>query len=136
MLTLKNQISELGGYKTQFTEEEKERLSKCFALIQGYILNNYKSKTSRDYVELQLHRNSYTHSYLVINLKDSKVYLSHRDYGSGKENYFCNNESRFVGWKYTMCLIVVERWQEIKEILDNYFNNVKSVSELCETFTI
>ena len=135
MLTLKNQIIELGGYKANFTEKEKEQLSKCFVQIQEYILSNYKLKTSRDYVELQLHCNPYTHSYLVINLRKEEVYLSHRDYGNNVDNYFCEQESFLTGG-YKMCLIVVERWQEIKETLDNYFNSVKSISELCETFTI
>lgn len=136
MLELRDKINGLTDYKSLFTLDEKEALTQCFTKIQEHIISQYETKNSRDSVELRLHYNAYTHSFLVIDLRNKAIYLSHRDHGSSKDNYFCNDESTREGWKYTLCLIVVERWEEIKGILDNYFSNVKSVPELCSTFNL
>lgn len=136
MLTLSNKISELSTYKSNFSNEEKIELTRCFGEIQQYIISNYLSKDTRNHIELQLHRNSFTHSYLVINCARQEVYLSHRDHGSSINNYFCTDEGSFVGWKYTMALIVIDKWNEIKEMLKDYLCNTKSVSDLCIEFRL
>mgnify|MGYP000910966681 CR=1 FL=1 len=135
MLRLTKRIFELHPYGKKFDSKEKVQLTECFEKIQDYILDTY-SKTSRRIVELQLHDNAYTHSYLVIDFENNEVYLSHRDHGNSRDDYFCSNESSHIGWKYALCVIVIENWQDIKETLDKYFETAKNVSDLCGSFKI
>lgn len=135
MLRLTKRIIELHPYGKKFDSKEKVQLIECFEKIQDYILETY-NKTSRRIIELQLHDNAYTHSYLVIDFENNEVYLSHRDHGNSRDNYFCSNETKHIGWKYALCVIVIENWQDIKETLDKYFETAKNVSDLCGSFRI
>lgn len=137
MLVFNNRIDGLTNYKKSLTRKEKESLSKCFFKIQEYIKKQYMMKGSTvTRVDFQLHYNTHTHSYLVIDFNEHEVYLSHRDHSSGKENYFCKNENNYEGWKYVMCIIVIENWKEIKKTLDSYFCYKKNVEELCNNFQV
>ncbi len=136
MLVLNSKIYELEDFSKKFTNEEKEVLLQCFNKIQEYIKVTYMKEKVRSIVELQLHYNAYTHSYLVIDFDKNEVYISHRDHGCANDKYFCNDECSYEGWKYTMCLIVVEKWQEIKQILDDYFSEIKNIFDLGNNFEV
>lgn len=137
MIYLKNKITDLTNYRTNFSEDEKNNLQECFSQIQKYIKDKY---INPDFiiskVELQLHESPFTHSYLVLDNAKEEVYLSHRNYSGEEENYFCSKECNFPIWKYTMCLLVIEKWQEIKEILHDGFDEIVTVKELCANFTV
>ena len=87
-------------------------------------------------IELRLHETSFIHSYLVLDNEKNEVYLSHRDYSGEENNFFCTKEYGIPIWKYTMCLVVIEKWEEIKEILHNELEKITTVDELCENFEI
>lgn len=132
-------LNDLRDYNREFTNEEKIELEFCFEQIQNYIKENIIDKgASITLYELQLHYNAYTHSYLVIDFNTRDVYLSHRDHGSSKENYYSKikTESSWIGWKYVMTLIVVSNWNDIKEILIEKFKNETNVINVCKNFKL
>ena len=132
MLQLSKKISDLNDYQTNFTREEKEQLTKCFNQIQEYIKNEYLDKTSS--LKVQIHYNPYTQSQLVIDFNEG-VYLVHANHsGSGDRFYFNGNERNEI-WKYTLALLVVQNWKEIKQLLDKQINH-NSVKNLCDNFIV
>lgn len=130
-------VSNLRDYAQQFSTKEECELDNCFAQIQDYIRESFmKNGSHRRTFEFQIHRNMYTHSYLVLDFETQEVYLSHRDHGVSRQNYFCEQESQSKAWKYTMCLLVVKHWAEIRDTLEQTFKDDQSVSALCQSFSL
>lgn len=101
-------VKDLVSYEKDFSKKEIEQLESCFNQIQDFIKEKYISKGShRREFEYEIHNNMYSCSYLVIDFNKGEVYLSRRNHGTIRDDYFCANEKAIEGFKYVMCSLVV-----------------------------